>query len=671
LETLNFLLTILKVAMGLGIVIFIHELGHFLLAKWNDVKVEKFSIGFGPTVFGFRRGETHYVLALVPLGGFVKMLGEGPEDEANKSTDPRAYPNKSVSARMAIISAGVIMNLLFGWICFSYLFTQTRTDVPAVLGAISAGSPAYAAGLRDGDTIVAIDGRRDPSFNTLLRKVLLSGRGQVLHMLVKRPGEEQPRGVQVQPRREAAADRPTIGITAKSSLLIADFEPPSGMADPPAYPAMSDTDRQSQIDVLVAAGVAGQDPKPLADYHEYELLLAKNLERPIVHKIERRLFSSLDSGPPLASFEVTLPPARFVGFGLQLTFGPLSGVRKDSPAEKATFRERDVILKVDGKGEFDPMKLPYYCFERAGKPVTFEIQRQVASGELRTESIAVVPDATVPRLEPIFPDEPLDVAGLGLGYPIYTKVVAVRPDSPAARAGIKPGDVISSLTFPPLAGKSTSTGRPGRGAGKPLTLEFSETSPAWFTAFGKLQDRPIQEDELKVSKASKAVALSPEPDLSWYNPERGLRFGRAFRKLPPQDITTALRSGFDEAIDNILQVYATFRSLAQGQVSPKNLGGPLMIIEALYTAADSGINDLIIMLGFISVTLAVFNFLPIPPLDGGQMLFLIFEKVRGRPMPESAVIASFWIGFIMVIALMIFVTYQDIFRWIERWLGAV
>ena len=110
---------ILKVAVGLGFVIFIHELGHFLLAKWNGVKVEKFSIGFGRTLVGFRRGETEYVLAAIPLGGFVKMLGEGPEDQASKSTDPRAYPNKSVWARMAIISAGVIMNVFLGLACFA------------------------------------------------------------------------------------------------------------------------------------------------------------------------------------------------------------------------------------------------------------------------------------------------------------------------------------------------------------------------------------------------------------------------------------------------------------------------------------------------------------------------------------------------------------------------
>ena len=81
LETLSWsgrLWNVFKVLFGLGFVIFIHELGHFVLAKWNGVKVEKFSIGFGPTLMGFKRGETEYVIAAVPLGGFVKMLGEEP-----------------------------------------------------------------------------------------------------------------------------------------------------------------------------------------------------------------------------------------------------------------------------------------------------------------------------------------------------------------------------------------------------------------------------------------------------------------------------------------------------------------------------------------------------------------------------------------------------------------
>src|SRR5262249_45461734 len=146
LETLSGAWYILMVVVGLGFVIFWHELGHFLLAKRNDVRVLTFSIGFGPVLVSWRQGlgfrffrssaqeyeelhrsdregrlerdlsavgETEYVLSAVPLGGFVKMLGEAAE-EASKTTDPRAFSNKGVAARMAIISAGVIMNVILG-----------------------------------------------------------------------------------------------------------------------------------------------------------------------------------------------------------------------------------------------------------------------------------------------------------------------------------------------------------------------------------------------------------------------------------------------------------------------------------------------------------------------------------------------------------------------------
>src|SRR3984885_1548861 len=153
---LTTVLNILKVAFGLGFVIFLHELGHFLLAKWNGVKVEKFSIGFGPTLFGWTRGDTEYVLAALPLGGFVKMLGEGPDEETSKSSDPRAFPNKSVGARMAIISAGVIMNLILGLACFMYAYKMGMDEIPTKIGSVVAGSPAYEAGVMAGDEIVSM-----------------------------------------------------------------------------------------------------------------------------------------------------------------------------------------------------------------------------------------------------------------------------------------------------------------------------------------------------------------------------------------------------------------------------------------------------------------------------------------------------------------------------------
>ena len=407
------LLTIAKVALGLGFVIFIHELGHFLLAKWNGVKVEKFSIGFGPTLFGWRRGETEYVLAALPLGGFVKMLGEGPDEQESKSTDPRAYPNKSVSARMAIISAGVIMNLFLALGCFTYRYLGEREELSAVLGVVSAGSVAYESGLRAGDEVVAIDDRPISSFTELRKKTLLSAKGQVLHVQVRRPGVKELVRIDVQPRREATGDAPTIGIGNSDSLEIGLFRAPPGMVDPPTtYHSLEGKERASQVDVLVAAGPVGEDPVRLDTIFDYERVLSRYVDRPIKHLIERRPLSpSGKQGPATEQFELVLPPTHFVDFGLRMEILPVSGIRRDSPAEAAGFRKGDQIVKVNGQADFDPLRLPSLCFDSAGKPMTIEVERDGAAGKRLTETLTVTPDGTPPRTKLAFKGEPVDVPG--------------------------------------------------------------------------------------------------------------------------------------------------------------------------------------------------------------------------------------------------------------------
>src|SRR3954471_21671864 len=131
------LITILATIVVLGVLIFVHELGHFLTAKSVDIEVPRFSIGFGPRVFGFKRGETEYVLSLLPLGGYVKMAGtedmeviEGAGTVNDTGTDvpptertpgPRDFDAKSLPARALVISAGVIMNIIFAFILYSVI----------------------------------------------------------------------------------------------------------------------------------------------------------------------------------------------------------------------------------------------------------------------------------------------------------------------------------------------------------------------------------------------------------------------------------------------------------------------------------------------------------------------------------------------------------------------
>src|SRR5437667_31418 len=159
----------LMVVVGLGLIIFIHELGHFLVAKWCDVHVTTFSVGFGPALpfCSWTRGETTYKLAMFPLGGYVQMVGQvdGDETADGNEDDPRSYKNKTVWQRMAIISAGVIMNVLLAIVCFIIVFQGPGKDrQAAVVAAVDTGAPASIHGVRTGAVIEQIGDIQHPYF---------------------------------------------------------------------------------------------------------------------------------------------------------------------------------------------------------------------------------------------------------------------------------------------------------------------------------------------------------------------------------------------------------------------------------------------------------------------------------------------------------------------------
>ncbi|MDG3005810.1 site-2 protease family protein [Paludisphaera mucosa] len=667
---------IAKVALGLGFVIFIHELGHFLLAKWNGVKVEKFSIGFGKTIFGFTRGETEYVLAAIPLGGFVKMLGEGGEagegiPDAAAAGDPRAFNNKPVGARMAIISAGVIMNLLLGMACFAYVFGREREEIEAKVGRVVAGSPAFEAGLRAGDEIEGIDGLKDVSYNDLQRAVSLSTRGQVIHFQVKREGTDALLDLPVEPRRDASRDRPTIGVISGASLEVLDYQAPAGTPEPatiPWPPESSDPD----VLAIVAAGPAGEAPAPATSNEWFQRVSAKHRDKPLDVVFQRRTFGGKPVEVASGDLKATLPPNRFVDFGLRFAFEPIRAIQKGSPAQAAGFKVGDRIVKVDGRDDVDPLRLPLDCFDHAGSPMTFEVQRAV-DGKPAPETVAltVTPDDATPSegLLKLEPAEDLLIPGLGVTFPLRPVIQSVVADSPAAKAGLKAGDVIDAVTIP------ATRGRPRRGAesGKevwlvprPQTLKFDDKSTSWPFVFASVQTLPVQALGFTIHGRQDPVSVRPEVVHDWYSPDRGLDFMPAYRTMPPLAFVAALKQGVTETIDKVSMMYATIRSLGTGQVSFNQTAGPIGIGRIAYAAAKSGLSEFLNFLGFISINLAVLNFLPIPPLDGGQMLFLIAEKVRGRPLPESALIAGTYLGLLLVLFLMVFATYQDVYRLLKE-----
>ncbi|TCK62413.1 RIP metalloprotease RseP [Seleniivibrio woodruffii] len=143
----------------LGVLIFIHELGHFLLAKYTGVLVERFSIGFGPVLFKWKRGETEYALSAIPLGGYVKMYGEQPDEEVDETKAHRAFNNKTVFQRFLIVFAGPFFNFVLAMIIYAAIFMHGTPRYLAEVGGVSEGSAAAKAGLLQGDMIISVDGR--------------------------------------------------------------------------------------------------------------------------------------------------------------------------------------------------------------------------------------------------------------------------------------------------------------------------------------------------------------------------------------------------------------------------------------------------------------------------------------------------------------------------------
>src|SRR5687767_4452345 len=152
----------LAAVLVLGLLIFVHELGHFLVAKASGVSVLRFSLGFGPKIFGRKVGETEYVVSAVPLGGYVKMLGEEPDEEgsAEAAADPRrSFATQPLAKRFAIVFAGPFFNLAFSWLCLLFVAAVYGVMAPSddpVVGGLIKGLPAAQAGLEQGDKILAL-----------------------------------------------------------------------------------------------------------------------------------------------------------------------------------------------------------------------------------------------------------------------------------------------------------------------------------------------------------------------------------------------------------------------------------------------------------------------------------------------------------------------------------
>lgn len=241
---------LLATVIVLGVLIFVHELGHFLVAKRTGVTVLRFSLGFGPKIFGITRGGTEYRLSLIPLGGYVKMLGEDAEEELDAHDRAGSFSEQGVVKRLAIVFAGPFSNFILAIVIYTLLFAFSGIhELSTEIGSVNAGSPAEQAGLKAGDTVLSIDGARVTTWEELSQSIEKLGR-KPLDLNVKRGDSEiavtvTPNISEVKNLFGETIRRPLIGIAASETTIVRSVNPLAA-----GYYALAHTYNLSKLFVL-------------------------------------------------------------------------------------------------------------------------------------------------------------------------------------------------------------------------------------------------------------------------------------------------------------------------------------------------------------------------------------------------------------------------------------
>ncbi len=448
------MIEIIATIVILGVLIFVHELGHFATAKWVDIEVPRFSIGLGPKMIGFTRGETEYVIGWLPLGGYVRMAGmddmealEGGEhDAAEARTRGRDFESKSLPARFLVISAGVIMNILFAWFLFSV--------IGLVWGVRQAPEPVV---------------------------------GNVVESLV----------------------------TPETAALL---------------------------EIPVGARITAVNGEPVADWTE----------------LQRAVMSATDS----------------------------------------------VRFELD-----------------AASPVTVP-----------------VPEADTPRAALPVVLEPAVRLPADIG-----RVVEA---SPAAAAGLQPGDRVVEIEGRPIDG--------------------------WQAMVRAVEPVPGQALEFVVERDGRRITLEVTPEAEPM--ANGGEIGRIGVGQPaavriedgyPRDRMgpiAAVVYGGEQTVEITVMIVDYLVGLFTGEASARDVGGPILIYQFTGRVVQIGLDAYLNFMALFSINLAILNLLPIPILDGGQLVFLAVEGVRGRALSLEQRMRLSQVGLVLVVAIMVWALANDVLR---------
>jgi regulator of sigma E protease len=603
------ILRVLQVALGIGLVIFVHELGHFLAARLNGVRVEVFSIGMGPRVFGWVRGATRYQLALVPIGGYVRMAGEERRADGNPPA-PGDLSSKSVGARFFIYSGGVLMNLLFGLVVFPIVFYFGVPLPKPVLGDPLPGGPAWLAGIEGGTEVLEVNGEDVFDYVHIPTSIALADPSGS-ELLVREPSGATRR-LHVVPRYDEADGLRTIDI-------MPDFErgPTGGflLEVDEGSPLWDAGARTGDAFLGIEGGPPGLGP---IDAWRLAATGATVTVRVAGAGGERLLTVTPIPGPLQPPRAGILPPSNVVAgkrdraLGLDLE----PGDRLLEVGGQAILRPGDLAPALVAAAERSPL-VPFRA-DRGGRRVEGTLDAPT-----RADALALADD-------------------IALKADLATTVILVNPGEPAAVAGLRDLDRVVTINGVEVSAWKDTHALIKSAIERELPLDFElERAGA---------------DGVRGVELTVAPAEIPYPDY-------GFKLVQSSYEFRAAGVGEAVRAGTLCSWRFAQETFLTLRRLVSRDVGAKNLGGIISIGAISYSFAESGLSKLFFFLCLLSINLAILNVLPIPLLDGGHLFFLIVEKIKGSPVSERILVYSQVVGLVLLLSLIVFITYNDVVRW--------
>ncbi len=627
-------------ALALGILVFIHELGHYLMARREGMKVEAFSIGFGKPIFSWKRDDVQWQLCWIPFGGYVKIAGMEKQGPLEPYQIEDGFYGKGPWSRIKVALAGPFVNIIVAFIVFSIIWISGGRDKPFsecthLIGWVDPNSPLYKEGIRSGDEITAYANEPFTGFRQLATSALLdqgpySITGDKFNYFL---GTKSPFSYTLDLGDSLnGMDKMTLAVRMMSpaSYLIYD-EKIGSLADSP----MEKSGLQNRDRVIWIDG---------------ELVFSRNQLSALVNQ-------------PKALLTVSRGDRIFLTRIPRLQIGDL----RLTPLEKAELQDVGYALKIEAPFAglyFIPYNLTEQCVVESSTPYIDDMALEKKAFESSNIDLEV---ALLPG------DQILSVDGLNTPslQSFFSSIQKRQVQMVVLRGGVYPAvasreadqTFMQNISFADLQKMIGSIGTPNRmsNIGNLHLLNPIIPKPRYeFPLTYSIKDR-VKNAVISQKKQKEGKDASKEMDSNLRKLEENQK--QLMLGLPLEDRLVKYNpSPFSLMGASLQEAWKMVYALVTGYASPKYLAGPVGIVQLINYGWAQGIKEVLFLVAAISFNLGIVNLLPIPVLDGGHICFAIYELITKKRI-KAKTMEKLIIPFIVLfVAFFVYLTYQDLYR---------